>query len=440
MKILMIISFIIGLNLFLPSKSTACPIPVFRYALEFWEPEPYRLEIFYKNSLRHGEEELIDYLIKASEGNEMKSNLITRTVNIVSSNRDIPHDILNDLSPDDFPCMMLRFPFMSGKNKPLWSAPLNRENINILLNSPVRENIANKLISDATAVWLFIESSDARKNRQALTLLNRELRRLEQTLVLPDYELWLDDYQNVSDDEVPKIKFDVVRVSYNDPHEELLVRMLLNTEHCHDNLITEPIVFPIYGRGIALWAIIGDRINEINISGAAEFLTGHCSCQLKSLNPGFDLLISKDWDNLVENIADISIANPLSGMGDFSARETEVKRQLESATLERFGTAGNKDQSRNTDPERLVYPDIFGDNREEDKDKVIGKTSEYQAEVEPEMNSEYQILADPAFSDTYYHLKTSFGGFSRNIITLVFAGVIGLILIAGIILYWKNIR
>jgi hypothetical protein len=29
---------------------------------------------------------------------------------------------------------------------------------------------------------------------------------------------------------------------------------------------------------------------------AAEFLNGPCSCELKELNPGMDLLITADWD------------------------------------------------------------------------------------------------------------------------------------------------
>jgi hypothetical protein len=36
---------------------------------------------------------------------------------------------------------------------------------------------------------------------------------------------------------------------------------------------------------------IDDEMRE-----AAEFLNGPCSCELKELNPGMDLLIAADWD------------------------------------------------------------------------------------------------------------------------------------------------
>lgn len=404
--------FFIGINFLIPLKSLTCPIPVFRYALEFWEAEPYRLEIFYRNSPGSLEEDLINYLVTVTGENEMKSNFIMRMVNVEGDDHDIPESMLKAVPSDGGALMVLRYPFMSGINSVLWSAPLSVENVGLLLNSPVRENIANRLITDATAIWIFLESGDARKDREALALLERELRRLEQTLVLPDYDLWLGDYSSVSGGAVPEIKFDVVRVSRNDYQEELLVRMLMNTEHYLENFKSEPIIFPIYGRGIALWAIIGDRINEINITRAAEFLTGPCSCQVKSLNPGIDLLISMDWDNLVENIADISLANPLSGMGDFSSRESETRRQLESATHERLISTGKTDPDRETGQSGNLQRDILRDSMQ--KGKLEGPVTSYEISGQ----------------------KTGI----INIIIMVLAGITGVILLLGLILYRKNIK
>ena len=442
-KVLIVISYIIGINLLFPAKNMACPIPVFRYALEYWEPDSYRLEIFYKNSLSPGEEELVNYLFTASGEYEGASNYIMRTVNIESDNQDIPQNILNDLSAENFPLMVLRYPFNSGINTTLWSASLNSKNVDLLFNSPARESIAGKLVEDVTAVWVLLESGDRRKDRDALDLLNRELNRLEQTLTLPAAYLWLGDYHSGSGAEVPEIKFDIVRVSRDDPHEEFLVKMLMNTEHYLDNFKSEPIVFPIYGRGIALWAIIGDRIDEFNIARAAEFLTGPCSCQVKDLNPGDDLLISMDWDNLVDNIADISIANPLSGMGDFSSRETEVRRKLESATHERLGTTDKMDQSRGTDSGKAAYLDVFGDSRQEDQDGVTERTDETTiGQKEKEHGQEvpaYNEIAQKG-SSKYASDQTSQRIDFMNIPALFLAGVIVLVLIGGIVLYWKNIK
>jgi len=60
----------------------------------------------------------------------------------------------------------------------------------------------------------------------------------------------------------------------------------------------EPLAFPIYGRGLILYALVGAGINPWTISEAASFVTGPCSCEVKAGNPGTDMLLTLDWDAL----------------------------------------------------------------------------------------------------------------------------------------------
>jgi hypothetical protein len=335
LRILVMLFITAGISQIIPVRTMACPVPVYRYALEFWEADPYRLEIFFRNSLDTAEREMVDYLIDVCEGNESKANLMIRTVDIESDDFDISKSILNERNTVDAPLMVLRYPFMSGVNSAIWSAPLRRDNIDLLLHSPARESIADKLLSDATAVWIFLESGNRRKDRDAMDLLETELANLEQTLVLPDPELWMDSYDGAQGDKNPRIRFDILRLSRDDPREKSLINMLTNSEEGYDADVTEPMVFPVFGRGIILLAMAGEGINEDLIAEAARFITGRCSCQVKSLNPGLDMLITRDWNALVQPIADMSVVNPLIGMGDFASREGEVRRQLESVVMER---------------------------------------------------------------------------------------------------------
>ena len=64
---------------------------------------------------------------------------------------------------------------------------------------------------------------------------------------------------------------------------------------------TEPIAFPVYGRGRALWPMPGSDITAANIESTMEFLCGSCSCQIKDQNPGYDLMLCVDWEQLIEN-------------------------------------------------------------------------------------------------------------------------------------------
>ena len=59
-------------------------------------------------------------------------------------------------------------------------------------------------------------------------------------------------------------------------------------------------VFPIFGRGRVLYALVGKGIRADNLGEAARFLIGSCSCQIKEQNPGVDLILSADWKKLLK--------------------------------------------------------------------------------------------------------------------------------------------
>ena len=90
-----------------------------------------------------------------------------------------------------------------------------------------------------------------------------------------------------------RIAFSVLRLKRSDPAETALITMLQNSEAGLEG----PIVYPIFGRGRALWAMAGKGLTPDNIAEAAMFLIGACSCEAKDLNPGLDLLFTADWEN-----------------------------------------------------------------------------------------------------------------------------------------------
>jgi hypothetical protein len=63
-----------------------------------------------------------------------------------------------------------------------------------------------------------------------------------------------------------------------------------------------PILFPVFGRGRVLGSVFGKELNAGTIFEVAHFLCKECSCQLKELNPGMDLLIQADWPAIFERI------------------------------------------------------------------------------------------------------------------------------------------
>jgi hypothetical protein len=75
------------------------------------------------------------------------------------------------------------------------------------------------------------------------------------------------------------------------------VRQLLGSEPDLAGL-SEPMAFPVFGRGRVLYALVGAGITAENVRKAAEFLGGDCSCTVKRDNPGTDLLLIADWGEI----------------------------------------------------------------------------------------------------------------------------------------------
>jgi hypothetical protein len=79
-----------------------------------------------------------------------------------------------------------------------------------------------------------------------------------------------------------------------------------------------PMAFAVFGQGRALPPLIGDGIDAGNIGEFCSFAVGPCSCQVKAMNPGFDLLMSADWmavfDGRAPQEAEVDLRSPIADL------------------------------------------------------------------------------------------------------------------------------
>ncbi len=295
----------------------ACPIPVFQYSLEYWPPDPYEVVVHYDGELREAEQKLVDMMQAAGRGDGRHANISVMW-------RD--HSVMEHSNPEGkvLPRVELRYPSISGIRGTLWEGPLEEGSVEDMLHSPLREKIAEKLLSRKAGVWVLLESGNRSEDRRARRLLEEELPRMEETLKVPDpAETYGMDLGDIYTD----IDFSMITLSRDDPEEQMFIRMLLGIERDLDEYEHRPIVFPIYGRGLAMYALIGDGINEWTLNAAGEFLTGPCSCQVKQSNPGVDILMSVDWEGQVERRTTYGM--PGADTGGFIDRMDEAEERLE---------------------------------------------------------------------------------------------------------------
>lgn len=288
----------------------ACSIPVFRYALERWEPAPYELLVFHRGPLSAEHQKLLA-TVPTNDG-PLKVNAVVKTVDLSASPAAELTALWNEQKQETLPAILLRNPRGSDVEGAVWSAPLSPGAIQQVFYSPVRTRIAEQLLKGASAVWVLVESGDKAKDDAAADLLGNRVEQLQKTLKLSEIEQ--DDIVkhkiSASADEL-KVAFSVLRMSRQDPAEQVLVRMLMSSE---DDLeeASEPMAFPVFGRGRTLFALVGKGINQQTIEEACSFVIGPCSCVVKELNPGHDLLIAAAWGDVAS--AEASKDDPVEAL------------------------------------------------------------------------------------------------------------------------------
>ncbi len=165
-----------------------------------------------------------------------------------------------------------------------------------LVDSPVRRELIQRLASGQSLVWLFVASGNESADATARMTLESELRTLTSKLELPKLT---DDPEDAIKGGPPlRIEFSILELAINDQREWALREVLLGSEP-DLRALNEPMAFPVFGCGRALWPLVGAGISAENVRESAVFATGACSCQVKEQNPGFDLLLSGKWEELL---------------------------------------------------------------------------------------------------------------------------------------------
>lgn len=270
----------------------ACNVPVFRFALERWRPDPYRVTLFHRGPLADADRVLMEELETRQE--KLALNIVVRTIDL-SELSDADRELFATLGDAPLPSLVVHYPKHLQIPTPVWSGQLGKESLARLADSPLRQEIVRRLVDGQTAVWLLLECGQAEKDDAAAALLQQQLKKLEKDLKLPELT-------DASEDKLLaatplQLAFSVLRISRS-AAEQPLIQMLLNSESDLAET-SEPMVFPVFGRGRALLPLIGAGVTAENIQSSAAFLVGACSCEVKEQNPGFDLLLAADWDVLL---------------------------------------------------------------------------------------------------------------------------------------------
>ena len=322
----------------LAPEMRACDEPVFQWALERWGPEEpgdcYTATVFRRGALDPAAQKAFDGLKRRSWSSDGDANIIVREVDLEGKPDPAAQALWDSQAGARLPWIVLNYPAATRIGAPFWSGPLSEDSVNQLLDSPLRRRIAKGILGGDAAVWLLVGCGDAEKDGAASKALEKRLAELEKTLELPEVLTWDFESEPGSKKEPPPPmhpSFSIDRVLRSDAGEAVLLSALLRSDpDLEKSLAKEPIVFPIFGRGRALYPLAGKGITDEHIEEACLYLVGSCSCEAKLLNPGLDLLMSADW----------SVAPRAPRPSDLLAIAAAPEREVKAGEASREGRRG----------------------------------------------------------------------------------------------------
>jgi hypothetical protein len=282
------ILFLLGLVLMFPPPTHGCTIPVFRYALEKWDLTPYEMVVFHRGPLPADVQKAVKEWSKAGRAN------VDFTLVDLNGTVDAKMQKLWDRQKNAAaPWLVVRYPQPKAEAYTVWAGPCTADNVNGLLDSPKRQAILNHLKAGST-VFLLLNSGDEKADKTAYDTALAELQSLEKKIKLPEQSK---DGPQMKLPLPLRVSLPLVTLDRNSAEEALFVKLLLATEEDLDQQ-KGPILFALFGRGRVLGSLYGKELTAEQVRAVTMFLCRECSCQVKELNPGVDMLLAAHWEEI----------------------------------------------------------------------------------------------------------------------------------------------
>lgn len=295
----------------------ACQVPVFRYALERWSVDRYRVVVLHEAPLDgEAKEALAALQLKAKSDADGGAEIDLKVVDVTSTKdrrilaRWKKHKEESESPNSGSPLMLVFYP--AANDVPgdglAFQADLTSKNVSQLLDSPLRCELTTRLAQGHSAIWVFVPCGREEEDKAMYESLEKQLAADAKRFELPTAEEMEIDEKVLRETKVPlTIVFSIVTLDRDDPKEKFVLSSLLNSEEDLADF-DQPLAFPVFGQGRVLYCLVGKGIAEDTIRAASGFMVGPCSCQVKNQNPGFDLLLRNNWK---DTLGDVLVSDPI---------------------------------------------------------------------------------------------------------------------------------
>lgn len=259
--------------------SLACSVPVFRYGLDRWVADAYRLEL----------------PAALLEADPVKADTAGRGAASLN---------LQFLSPDGITSdgARLLFPKETAVQPEIWRGTLDGATYGALTDSPARRELVRRILDGDSAVWVVVGGSDPERNAAFAKLIEEQNAETERTGTLPERDPD-DPGSQLGPGPELKIHFSVLKLSRADAAERFFIAALAGPEGLERIGEDQPFGALVFGRGRVMGSWPAEMLNAERVQQVNQFLLGACTCEAKRLHPGWDLLLRVDWDGELARVS-----------------------------------------------------------------------------------------------------------------------------------------
>lgn len=272
--------FLCFLSTLAHAQTCACTIPVFRYALDRWEPDRLTLRV---PAFMAQKPEMMELLrpLRANGLANLDLKTVTDAALTVAELRD-----------------------SKTGQQVVWSGNLDPSSLEKLLDSPARKLLLDRILSGQSVIWVLVDSGAA-ENQVQMDRIEQRLKFLQQVAALPIQDPNDPDSQLGPGPRL-KLEFGTLRLKANDPAEQALIRLLAGPE----TDASAGFAAAVFGRGRVLGSWPLAKLDDAALEDACLYLVGRCSCRVKNQNPGWDLLLNVNWDKALKDAQAMGTALP----------------------------------------------------------------------------------------------------------------------------------